>query len=158
MVELVNRTNLVKMSQMAPIIEWLISEGCQIKLTVTGNSMYPFLRHGIDSVVLDKDTNRKVKKRDIVLFRRNNGKYVLHRVVKVSEGGELYLAGDAQRFVEGPINREQVTGIVTMIYRGEKKIACNSFLYKLCSIIWLWALPIRPHIIAWYRKYREICY
>lgn len=156
MVELVNRTHLVKMSQLAPIIEWLISEGCQIKLTVTGNSMYPFLRHGIDSVVLDKDVSREVKKRDIVLFKKNNEQYVLHRVVKISESGELYLAGDAQRFVEGPINRDQITGIVTMIYRREKKIDCNSFFYKFWSAVWLWVLPIRPYIISWYRKCRQL--
>ncbi|HHW31713.1 MAG TPA: peptidase S24 [Clostridiaceae bacterium] len=157
MVELVNKTNFIKMSLLVPIIEMLFNEGCQIKLAVSGNSMYPFLRHGIDSVVIDKDFHRKIKKGDIILFKRDNGQYVLHRVVKISEKGELYLAGDAQRLIEGPINRDQVTGIVTMIYRGDKGIPCNSLLYKLLSAIWLWVLPFRPYIIAWYRKCRKLC-
>ena len=58
----------------------LLSYGEQVPLVITGNSMYPFLRHGRDTVYLQK-VQRPLKKGDMVLYRRKNGQYILHRIV-----------------------------------------------------------------------------
>lgn len=137
---------------MSPIIEELLSGGFRIKLIVTGSSMYPFLRHEIDSFELFYDIRHNVRKCDIVLIQRENGQYILHRVVKVSKDKAFYLAGDAQSIVEGPIMYDQLIGVVTKVFRREKEINCESFLWRMLSTIWILMLPARPIIIIGYRK------
>lgn len=62
------------------IILCKLSCGEKVFLTVTGNSMLPFLADGRDRVVLQR-IEKRPKKGDIIFYRRKNGAYVLHRVV-----------------------------------------------------------------------------
>ena len=53
-----------------------------LPLVISGNSMLPFLVHGRDTVYLSK-LKRPVKKGDVLLYRRDSGAYILHRVYKI---------------------------------------------------------------------------
>jgi phage repressor protein C with HTH and peptisase S24 domain len=49
-------------------------------LTATGSSMEPFLKGGRDRVTLVPPGARPVRRGDVVLFQRDCGAFVLHRV------------------------------------------------------------------------------
>jgi len=72
----------VKSSAIFPVITELLDSGQTARITVTGNSMYPFLRAGRDSVELSKASFQEINRGDIVLIKRTNGIYILHRVIK----------------------------------------------------------------------------
>lgn len=57
-----------------------------LPLVISGNSMSPFLVHGRDTIYLSR-LDRPVKKGDVLLYKRDSGAYILHRVYKVEENG-----------------------------------------------------------------------
>ena len=69
----------------------LLSDGKEVEIMTKGVSMLPFIRGEIDSVLLEK--RDKVEEGDIVLAEILDGRYVLHRVRRVFEGG-VVLKGD----------------------------------------------------------------
>ena len=91
---------LTDMSILGPFIELQIREEKKVKLTVTGDSMYPLLKSRIDTVVLD--TPKNLKKYDIVFYKRDNGRYILHRILK-KKNGIFTIAGDYELKKEYPI-------------------------------------------------------
>ena len=96
-----------------------------LPLVVSGSSMTPFLAHGRDTVYLSRLT-RPARKGDILLYRRDNGAYVLHRVRKAGRT-ELTMVGDAQTELEPGIRPDQVTAIVTSDVCNGKQQAPSSF-------------------------------
>ena len=105
--------------------------------------MYPLLRNGVDCVVLTKID--RLKKYDIPLYKRDNGAFVLHRIVKI-KNGSLYLAGDYGTDIEYPVFPSQAIAVVKGFYRGDKYISCDQFWYKVYSFLWVMLMPYR-HII-----------
>ena len=53
-------------------------------ITPKGTSMLPLLRQGIDTIKVIKPTS-PFKKYDVILFKRKDGSYVLHRIIKVKK-------------------------------------------------------------------------
>ena len=135
-----------KMTELASIISELLAIGKEVRLTVTGNSMYPFLRENRDSVILKSCSSCKLKKVDIVLIVRPNGQYVLHRIVKMNKGG-FYILGDAQTRAEGPITPDCLIARVSYIIRNEKTISAGSFTWRALSLCWIILRPARRIII-----------
>ncbi|MBR4882209.1 MAG: S24/S26 family peptidase, partial [Clostridia bacterium] len=88
-----NSKKLTSIDEMIPLMEERIKNGGSVSFTPMGVSMHPMLRHGLDSVVLSPAPD-KLKKYDIPFYRRSNGRYVLHRVVKV--GDSYTCIGDNQ--------------------------------------------------------------
>lgn len=102
----------------------IVSKGNTVSLNISGNSMLPLLKAGRDRVLLGKVSSNLVKG-DIVLYQRNNGEYILHRIIDIDSKG-LYLSGDAQSVTEGPVNPEQVVAKVISAERKGKWIKENS--------------------------------
>lgn len=77
--------------------------------------MLPFLSPGRDEVLLSPvDTPKKY---DICLFRRENGTFVLHRLVGTEKDGSYIFCGDNQLYPERRIPRESILGRVSVIFR-----------------------------------------
>lgn len=107
-----------------------------------GTSMQPFLVSGRDKVCIEK-LNKKPKKHDIVLYKRTDGSYVLHRIKKVYKNSYA-LWGDNHCYIEYGITDEQIIGILVGFYKGEKYIDFRkSFKYKLYQFFWCNSLFIR---------------
>lgn len=145
----------VKASELFSVVDDIIKQGGHAWVTVTGMSMYPFLRDEKDSVELSGTSFETVKKCDIVLIRRVNGKYVLHRLLKKDKNC-FYIIGDAQQCVEGPIKPEQLKACVTKIKREKHIINCNNIFFKVAGRIWLLLIPFRYKIITAYGKLSSI--
>lgn len=123
-----------------------------LPLTVTGSSMSPFLIHGRDRVWLSRLT-RPIRRGDILLYRRENGMYVLHRVYGVQEGA-FTMVGDAQTELEHGIRPEQVIAIVTWVERKGKILMPGCFWWDFFERIWIRNLRLRRPI---HRLYSMIC-
>jgi hypothetical protein len=136
----------VKAKELFDLIQELLSQEGKAWLTVTGMSMYPFLRENKDAVELAKTSLEAIKKNDIVLIRRKTGEYILHRVLYKREA-VFYIIGDAQRWVEGPISAEQLLAKVESVKRSGRIIKCEATAWKLITRIWLFLIPIRPLLI-----------
>lgn len=112
-----------------------------LPLVITGNSMSPFLIHGRDTVYLSRLT-RPVRRGDMLLYRRENGSYVLHRVYRALPES-LTMIGDAQTVLEPGIRREQVIAIVTRVERKGKQLGPGSFWWGFFEKIWIRIIPLR---------------
>ena len=75
--------------------------------------MSPFLIHERDYVYFQKP-DRSLKSGDIVFFQRKTGQYIMHRIWKIKPEG-LYIVGDAQTVIEGPVAEEQVFAVITRV-------------------------------------------
>ena len=74
------------------LVRQQLAETGQAFVRVTGVSMQPLLRHLRDGVVLGPP--QRLRRGDIVLFDRLNGRYALHRVIRVGKNG-FTMAGRA---------------------------------------------------------------
>lgn len=123
----------------------LLEEGKVIQIKPQGYSMYPMLLPGRDSVLLSKVDQRKLRRGDVVLYRRDSGLLVLHRIWKVTREG-VYLIGDNQSTIEGPLKKEQIKGIlISFLWRG-RMISVRNPIYLLLSRVWLFLRPMRNMI------------
>lgn len=129
-------------------IEKIIEEDGFYVSTSSGTSMYPLLRNRKDTIIIRKK-NTRYKKYDIVLYKRN-GKYILHRIIKVLECGYI-IRGDNCYWKEYDINDSKIIGYLDECYRGEKKVNLNGLPYKLYVNLWTMCYPLR-HILFVARK------
>ncbi len=132
----------IKAAEMFGVVKELLSQGTKAWITVTGMSMYPFLREDRDRVELAQGSFGSIKKGDIVLIKRVSGEYVLHRVLR-KEKEVFYMIGDAQKWIEGPLLPEQLIAVVTSIKRGKHEISCNNLWWKALTGFWLRIIPFR---------------
>ncbi len=122
----------------------MIEEGKTVKLTVTGFSMYPLVSSRRDSVLLKKAETLSVG--DVPLFRREDGSYILHRIVKKKDGFFATM-GDYEIKKEYPVKPEQVVAKAVGFYRKERYIDCNSTEYRIYSFLWRKTVRIRPFLL-----------
>ena len=137
----------IPMEELAELIKIQLEQGGQAELVVTGSSMHPLFRSRRDKVVL---TPRAPKKPDIILYRRDNGTYILHRIVRVKDG-IFMVTGDNQWRLE-EVRPDQVLAAVDGWYKKGKYRTPKNLWYKLYVCFWVGCLPLRRPILALRRK------
>lgn len=114
-----------------------------------GDSMEPILHNRFSTVVIEKP-DRPLKVNDVVLFRRPNGAYVLHRIVKVRDK-DFLICGD-NRIYREPVPKAWVLGLMNGYFNGETYVDCGTDraylayvkgLQRKFFLRWLRALPGR---------------
>ena len=131
------------MDQLMPLIKEELSAGRSVRFSPSGVSMLPMLKEGRDSVVLSPLPD-KLKKYDLPLYRRADGKYILHRIIKT---GDTYTCiGDNQFYKEHGLHRNQMIAVVTSYSRKGKEISTESFRYRAYCRFWHYSRPIRHFI------------
>ena len=123
-----------------------------LPLVVSGSSMNPFLVNGRDTVHLARLT-RPVRRGDILLYRRGNGDYVLHRVWKAGPDS-CTMVGDNQQELEPGIGYDQIAAIVIAAERKGKRMVPGCFWWEFFEKVWIRLLPLRP---ALWRLYSVFC-
>lgn len=121
----------------------LLEQGQSIQIKPQGYSMYPMFIPGRDEAVLQRADPAKLKRGDVVLYRRDGGILVLHRICKKKKNA-FYMVGDNQREVEGPLREDQMKGVLTSFLRNGKHISVRHPIYILASSVWLFLRPVRP--------------
>ena len=97
--------------------------------TPLGKSMRPMLRGGKDNILVEKPTGR-LKKYDVALYTRADGTSVLHRVVKVRES-DYAMRGDNCDYTEYGITDDDLVGVMTGFWRGERFVSADNRRYRL---------------------------
>lgn len=113
--------------------------------TNVGDSMYPLIRQDRDILIIEK-VNGRLKKYDVPLYKRDNGKYVLHRVLKVRKD-DYVIVGDNRYVKEYGITDKHIIGVLTGIVRGGKEISTKDIKYRIYVHIWCDFFPIRAFIL-----------
>ena len=125
----------------------LLAQGhSSVAVPVAGGSMVPFLHNG-DTVYLNVPQN-PLKRGDIVLYTRANGRYILHRIWKVCPDGSFLMVGDAQQELEHLPSREQIHAIVTSARHKGKLLRPKSLRWWAYKHIWLWLRPVRHRLMS----------
>lgn len=138
------------MEAIVPLLVETLENGGSMRIYPRGVSMLPMLRQGVDSVVLS-DKGERLKKYDIPLYKRADGSYVLHRIIKLEDNGYV-CAGDNQIAVEKGVKHENVVAVVTSFSRGGKTHSVREFRYGLYCRAWCLTRPVRR---VW-RKFKRI--
>lgn len=144
----------IKAASMFPLISEIIEHGQNTRISVSGDSMYPFLRDSIDSVELTKGNFEQLSRGDIVMIQRTNGYYVMHRVIRKNKDC-FFIVGDAQQWIEGPLYLEQLVAVVSAIWRKDKRIPCSNRWWRLLSGFWIYLRPLRYFILKVHRYIRK---
>ena len=144
----------VSLADCTPVLEELLRAGGTVTLTVTGASMCPFLAGGRDRVTLSAAMGR-LKKNDLPLYRRPDGSFVLHRVVRVERDGSYRMCGDRQWQPELGIRQEQVIALASAYVRKGRALTNRNLFYRLYRTVWTWLLPWRPQLFRWSARLRR---
>lgn len=123
------------LADMEPVIRKVLSEGGTFQFYPKGTSMEPMIHQRQDMVLL-RALPEKLKKYQMILYKRKNGAFVLHRIVRIKKDSYT-MRGDNQFILEPGIRREQMIGMVCSIIKPEGKIDAESFSYRVKSASWV---------------------
>lgn len=130
------------LDEMMPVIREKLDAGGEVRLLASGRSMMPLFRDGKDTVILAAADKKRLKKYDMILYRRDNGQYVLHRIVGRSGGRDgaavcYTLRGDAQYAAEPGVREDQVIARAARFTRGGREYSCEHPVFRLYSVLWV---------------------
>ena len=103
------------------LIRMLLASGVDVRLTVTGRSMRPFLRGG-ERVTLRMHPPERLLTGDLIFFLDRHDAPVLHRLIarKTGTAGIAFITkGDGLAHRDEPIAGNQIWGKVVRIERAE---------------------------------------
>ncbi|MBQ8619672.1 MAG: S24/S26 family peptidase [Clostridia bacterium] len=144
---------MVDTKEYVDVLRGLTQEGKEVSMLVAGSSMNPFLIHYRDTIYFKKP-DRALRRGDMVFYQRDSGQYVMHRILRVKPEG-LYIVGDAQTEIEGPVRPDQVFAVVTRVRRKGKMIGPGDFWWKFFEGPWLCIVPLRRVIMRLYALPRK---
>lgn len=139
-----NKTLRLPMDQLIQLVMLQLSEKGSASLVVTGNSMMPMLRHMEDRVLLAP--LKAFRKGDIILYQRDNGQYVLHRIIKI-EDTYVICCGDNQ-WEKERVEKSWVLAVVTDFYKDGKRYSVTATAYQLYNKVWMTLFPVRRIILG----------
>lgn len=143
----------INLIEIYPIIKEKIDNGGTVQLPITGKSMRPLLVWGRDTVEIVKCENPK--KGDIIFYLRDNGQFVLHRIIGTDENGYV-LCGDNQWVKEYGIKDHNIIAVVRSITRKGKVIEVTNIPYRIYSSVWMTMMPVRKPILRFTRKVKPV--
>lgn len=135
-----------------PFAEEFLSAGQKVLFTVSGNSMWPLIRHNRDSVLLAA-LDRPALVGDIVLMNvpAPHNLYILHRVHRI-QGDQCVTLGDGCLAHDPPVPLDCIIGRVEKVYRGKRTLICDALPARCLSWLWRVLLPLRRPLLFCLRK------
>ncbi len=146
-----SRTLSVPNEILLPQVAEFIKEGRRVTIRVRGNSMNPYLVDRRDEVVLSPFTVDDLQVGAVILARVVDGRFILHRIVKVKDG-EITMMGDGNWRGTECTDPEDVLGLVTSVVRKGKTVNCTSLYWKAYSRTWMIMRPLRRWLLAVWRR------
>jgi len=143
------QTVQVPMEELMKVIRLQLETAGRANLTVTGCSMLPMLRQYRDSVIL-APVSGSLKPGDIALYQREDGRFVLHRVIRVTAEGYQF-CGDNQSQLES-VTQPQLTALVTGYIQNGNRRSLNSPGYRLYRRCMVGLFGLRKYYIALRRR------
>ncbi len=124
------------------VIEEVLASGGEFRMYPKGTSMLPLIVQKKDSVVLKRNFDVPAKRHDIAFYRRDNGQFVLHRVMKICDDGTYAMCGDNQLALEKGIRAEQIIAYVDTVYSDKDKVKTKGLKYSFYLFLWT-KMPVR---------------
>lgn len=128
----------------------------QGKLVYTniGTSMMPLLRQHRDLLIIAPPPAGRLRLWDVPLYKRDNGQYIMHRVLWVRKN-DYVLCGDNQWKSETGIADRHIVGVLEAVNHDGKVIPLRKgseygsvpFLYRIYVFLWCVFYPIRAIIL-----------
>lgn len=143
----------LSLGQLALAMSEMLRSGREVSFCPEGESMLPLLPPGQCKVVLTR-MDGLPRKYDILFYCRENGVFLLHRVVSVQEE-TCTMCGDNQYLLETGLKPQNVIGRMKGFYRNGVYNDLQSPGYRIyCRTLWLrrlW-LKCRGYISARRRR------
>lgn len=148
-----NRTETVQLDPalLFAAVEAELALGRLASFTVTGMSMWPFLCHGRDQVVVTACDPDSLQVGDVILFQTPLGNYMLHRVTALRQDS-FETTGDGNCFRDGRFPRTCVRAKVIRILRDGKVIDCASPRWRFLFRVWTFLFPVRAPLLRLLKK------
>lgn len=128
----------------------MVDDGQKVLLGPTGRSMLPFIKGGIDKVILTKPENIRIG--DVVLFCMNGEKYAIHRIWEF-KGNMVILMGDGNLGNKEICRREDIIARVDEVIGPDgKHRRLDTPFQRAAARVWRWLLPFRRYLLAIYRR------
>ena len=106
--------------------------------TTSGDSMEPLLHDRRQTIVLKPLADgERAARGDVILVKREDGHYVLHRVVRVLSGGGYLTRGDNRFHSDPPVPEAQVLARLEGYYRGTDYVPVTSARYRAYQLFWV---------------------
>lgn len=118
----------------------LAEQGFYVSTTV-GVSMRPMLRNRHDRVIIVPLGEERLKKYDLPLYRRPDGKYVLHRIIGVEDG--YYVIRGDNTYVKEKVPDSWIVGVMSEFYRGKRHVLADDQGYRRYAAFWQAIYPLR---------------
>lgn len=146
-------SRIFHMEEIAALMQESFAIGQDVHFSPKGVSMLPMLRQGKDTVTLSP-IRRPLKKYDIPLYRRDNGAYVLHRIVSVDK--TYTCIGDNQYIFEPGVRQDQMIAVVTAFKRGSRLFRVSNPFYQMYVRFWHSTRPVRKFAGIIKRKFKRL--
>lgn len=125
------------------LMEEKLSAGGEVCFSPNGTSMLPLITPKCDRVTL-KDCGGELKKHDIAFYKRSNGQFVLHRVIKCEKDGSYVMCGDNQWVLEKGVKKEQIIAVVSHLEKPKAEVKFSSAKYRAyCKRLWFRRLKLK---------------
>ena len=115
---------------------------------IAGTSMLPLLKEGRDRVELEPCSQERLKKGDVVLYKKNDGTLVLHRIIKTENREFFTVLGDHQFKNAERVNKHQIIAVACGFFIKGRYVNEKTRWYRLYKKIWLCNLNVRRIILA----------
>lgn len=125
------------------IWETLAAEGFNvaIKVPILGGSMQPLLRPKGDFVKIIP-LRRDLVLGDIIVFRRDDGRLIMHRVCKLMQD-RVQTIGDNCEKPDRPVPYDAVFGLATHVIRGKHTIYVDNRFWRFVGRVLTLTIPLR---------------
>ena len=132
----------------------LLGEGQSVTIQVSGHSMSPTFKDGVDRIIISPFKAEELKKGDVVLFNRGDT-ICVHRIIK-RKGDRLVIRGDGNSLKALEYARaSDVMGLITggTMYGGRKFTVSD----KLWNCNTGFVLTFAPFLALWHRIKFIVC-
>lgn len=122
----------LKINDFQDVMLEALEENNEFLLPICGTSMEPFIHTGDKALIKKSDS---YKKRDVILYRRQSGQFVFHRILKRKKDFFL-VTGDNQIDLE-EVKMNQIKGKMVQLIQNNKVVNHRSLFYRFK--IWVWS-------------------
>jgi signal peptidase I len=128
--------------EICSFFEELLNNGLELRVRVTGRSMWPFLK-GNEILTIKKVTLSSLQIGDLILFKDSSGMPILHRIIKKSRIGDyqfyFYTKGDSLLALDDKVSGNEVLGKVcgiVIIYDTQTQtINMESYMWRTINYL-----------------------
>ncbi len=128
-------------------IERCLKEVGYVLAPISGTSMLPLLKQGKSLVWLTTIGEKRLEKGDVVLYKKNDGTLVLHRIIG-KEKDTYLLLGDHRYNNPEYVKGQEIIAVAEKFWVNGKFIKRTALWYRIYLKIWTGNLKLRRILLA----------